>query len=91
MIDINIEYGKTFNMQFNPQKLEHISDNDLKIILKKLEMEYQHTTQTEFLMFASFPPTLHLNADRLQEEQGIFSVCEIPPSDFSICDLFIII
>jgi predicted phage terminase large subunit-like protein len=51
MIDINVEYGKTFNMQFNPQKLEHLSDTDLKIILKKLELEYQQKTQNDFLLF----------------------------------------
>ena len=38
-------------MQFNPQKLEHLSDTDLKIILKKLELEYQQKTQTDFLLF----------------------------------------
>ena len=38
-------------MQFNPQKLEHLSDTDLKIILKKLELEYQQKTQNDFLLF----------------------------------------
>jgi len=38
-------------MKFDPQQLQNVSDNDLKIILKKLEMEYQQTTQKNFLMF----------------------------------------
>ena len=42
-------------------------------------------------MLASLPPTFHLKADRDQLAQGIFSVCEIPPTDFSNCDLFIVL
>jgi hypothetical protein len=51
LIDINNECGKRFKMKFDPQKLEHVSDNDLKIILKKLEMEFQSKTQDDFLLF----------------------------------------
>jgi predicted phage terminase large subunit-like protein len=38
-------------MKLDPKKLEHISDQDLKILLKKLELEFQTKTQNEFLMF----------------------------------------
>ena len=38
-------------MKLDPKKLEHISDQDLKILLRKLELEFQTKTQNEFLMF----------------------------------------
>jgi len=38
-------------MTFNPKQLQYVSDTDLKIILKKLELEYQKLTQDNFLMF----------------------------------------